>query len=293
MHGKTVTPELVDALVRALVYEDAGVRGSACEVLGKIDGKAVTSEVVGALVGAIGDEDNWVRISACQALDRMGEKTVSPESVERLVRALGDQNVRVRRNVCEVLAKMGVKVRKPQVIDRLMVALAEEDDSVRYSAYQSLRRICEETLVHESDRDGGGESNLSDVIKLTLNERYSAPIEIPTIDAEVFGLDSEKHTGGMERIPSAVDNWPKSERMLRACMRSHDPHWLVCSIGALLSEGEACYVVGEEVSIVWRQKSVKVEVSEKKLLDTVRAVMSKQRKEVFGCDHFKWNSSGQ
>jgi hypothetical protein len=71
------TPNLLSAILAALLDDTEGTRSHACKFLRNLGPKAATSEVIVGLVDAIGDRSAAVRQNACEALGKMGEKTTT------------------------------------------------------------------------------------------------------------------------------------------------------------------------------------------------------------------------
>jgi len=133
--GEKADKEAVDALIRALAYDDRDIQKAAATALGKrkkLD-TSTKAEVEAVLIDALMLEDASVRGAAAEALGELR----SFEAVDYLSRRLKDTGWYVRRNAAGALGKIGGR-RAPQY---LIPSLNDDDSDVRLAAARALGEI--------------------------------------------------------------------------------------------------------------------------------------------------------
>jgi HEAT repeat protein len=118
-----------EPLVRALSHQDALVRQSAAETLGRLGYHAAVPRFVALLK----DESQWVRRAAARALGHIGDASAVGPLSERL----SDESVVVQRSAAYALGAL----RAQEAVSALVAALDSSDLQVRRNAAWGLGRI--------------------------------------------------------------------------------------------------------------------------------------------------------
>jgi HEAT repeat protein len=126
------TDEALQALREALKDENALVRMGAAEALGHL---GATDEALQALREALKDEDAWVRMGAAEALGHLG---ATDEALQALRKALKDENALVRMGAASALGRLGAT---DEAIQALREALKDEDAWVQAGAAEALGHL--------------------------------------------------------------------------------------------------------------------------------------------------------
>src|SRR5215470_4053499 len=151
--------EAVPALIAALKDQDDSVRNSAADALGRMGGEAVP-----ALIAALKDQDVIVCSYAAGALGRMG--AAAKEAVPALIAALKDQDGVVRSSAADALGQMGAAAK--EAVPALIAALKDQDGVVRSSAADALGRMggeAEPALIAAlKDQDGVVRNSAADAL---------------------------------------------------------------------------------------------------------------------------------
>jgi HEAT repeat protein len=118
-----------EPLLRALNSQDASVRQSAAEALGRLGYRSAMSR----LQNLLQDDSPWVRRAVIRALGHMGDGSV----VSAVILRLEDTSPWVRRSAAYALGAM----RARQAVSALALALSDPDPQVRRNAAWALGRI--------------------------------------------------------------------------------------------------------------------------------------------------------
>lgn len=167
----------VEHLLRALSHEEAFVRQSAVEALGRFGHRRDARRYLTLLA----DESPWVRRAAARALAHIGDG----EAVGPLSRRLGDESPLVRRSAAYALGAM----RARPAVAALITALGDPDPQVRRNAAWGLGRIGDPVALPQLRALGADIALDGDV----ANEAGAAirAIEYP----------------GWRRLPGMMRNW--------------------------------------------------------------------------------------
>ncbi|MBN1565345.1 MAG: HEAT repeat domain-containing protein [Anaerolineae bacterium] len=95
---------------------------------------------VPALLRALDHEDAYVRITAAEALGKIG----NPVAIRRLFETYEDDRADVRRRVMKALARIGVEPRAnaaAKVVPGLEQGLCDPEPAVQWAAEAALRRL--------------------------------------------------------------------------------------------------------------------------------------------------------
>jgi HEAT repeat protein len=118
-----------EPLIRALDSEEAPVRQSAAEALGRQGYRPAVSR----LIALLEDESPWVRRAAIQAMGHIGDS----RGVAPLTRCLTDESPWVRRSATYALGA----IRAQQAVPKLVAILDDPDPQLRRNAAWALGRI--------------------------------------------------------------------------------------------------------------------------------------------------------
>jgi len=118
-----------EPLLQALVSQEALVRQSVAEALGRLGYRPAIPRLIALLT----DASLWVRRAAIRALGHIGDSS----SVEPLALRLSDASPWVRRSAAYALGAM----RAQQAVSALVLALDDLDAQVRRNAAWALGRI--------------------------------------------------------------------------------------------------------------------------------------------------------
>jgi len=139
-----VTPQIIEALLKALTdYPDKDVNVSAAEALGHLGVAAVTPQVIKGLLKTLTNhEDQDVRDSVAQALSNLGAMAVTPQVIAALLKAFTDKEEYTKRSAVRILSYLGITVATPEVIEALLKMLTDKDSYlVRCSAAKALGKL--------------------------------------------------------------------------------------------------------------------------------------------------------
>lgn len=125
-YARKVNPE---PLLHTLSSEDAIVRQSAAEALGRLGYRPAISHLIASLT----DDSAWVRRAATRALAHIGDSG----AIDPLTQRVSDDSPWVRRSAVYALGA----IRAKQSVSALITALDDPDPQVRRNAAWALGRI--------------------------------------------------------------------------------------------------------------------------------------------------------
>ncbi|UAW64845.1 HEAT repeat domain-containing protein [Mycoavidus sp. HKI] len=226
---KTLSANVLHALIGALTDQDKDVRYAAASALG---GQSTLSEAaVRALSGALKDPDKDVRSLAARTLEE--QKTLSEVAVLALVGALKDQDKDVRLSAVRTLEEQ--KTLSEAAVLALIDALKDQDKDVRSEAVHALEKqsTLSEAAVHDligalknQDKDVGsaaasalgGQSMLSEAAVLALigalKDQYK---DVRSAAASALGGQSMLSEAAVRALIGALKDQDKDVRSAADC----------------------------------------------------------------------------
>jgi HEAT repeat protein len=175
---KSPSPELVEALIKAVEDEDKDVRALSIETLGKIG----SSVAVPKLIEALDDPERWVKWEAIEALGEIGDA----RAVSKLIDCLQIEDDHVPWTTIKALKEIG---NEASVLG-LVKALKVPKSSDRRYAINALHELCvmrENSHLLQAIKN---ESVISQLLEAIKNEEDISVFEAATYLLEKIGGSS-------------------------------------------------------------------------------------------------------
>jgi HEAT repeat protein len=137
--GAVATEVILGRLTDLLEDENATVRGSAVEAVGRLGPRASTEVILGRLVDLLCDSDDGVRYRAAVAVGGLRAGAVTPAILDRLADLLKDAKYYTRKCAAEAVDRLGSVAATDTILGRFIDLLQDENAPLRIAAAKAIR----------------------------------------------------------------------------------------------------------------------------------------------------------